>query len=433
MSSPSPLITTCLRSSLGVCCLLTLLMPACTEEPSSGNQDTLSRDQGTPLDQQPEVTNDQGTPQDMPARPTDMATPEPEDLGVDLPVSGNDMGPSQDMDLDMTASDLGPQDMAPVDMAPDMSEPEDMLMFPDADVFPCAYPPDPASTCPTGPHGPAAFVTNFTIVEDRTCCRDFDGDGDFENFIGNTLISTARTSFGVNVNQNIDNAIQAGALAFIFEFEDWQNDQYDPQITARILNGTDTTAPIDDNLFGSGSFYPTPESYDANGQPRWGFTQAHVFNGMFEATGGKLRIYFPGIVDAVQIILDDVKVTAQIPIGADLGAGGSVTMLDGELSGAIIRKEFFDSLNTFAQTCSCMGGPIFEEQSNGSYTCLLTEDKCVGDASNACELTGQLSFCGGLGLFSSSVDVDLDGDGRRDSFGFGARFTAVRTTLEAAP
>lgn len=412
--------------------LILVLSSACTEEPSSGNTQTSDNDQGVA---QSDASTDQAPGVDMPTSPEDMLAT-PEDMPEDQPDAARDMPAdlgARDMDLDMPA-DLGTQDMPAEDMAPDMAEPEDMLMYPDADIFPCAHPADPLSNCDTGPHGPAAFVTEFVIVEDKTCCRDFDGDGDFENFIGDTLIKTARQSFNVNVNENIDTAIQTGALAFIFEFEDWQNDQYDPDITARILNGVDAMPPIADNLQSVGSFYPTPESYDpVTGDPLWGFTAAHVFNGMFEASGGTLRIYFPGIVDAVEIILEDVKVTANIPIGANLGAGGSVTMLDGELSGAIVREKFFDSLNTFSQTCACINAPIFEKNTNGSYSCLLTEDRCASDPDNACRLTGQLGFCAGLGLFSSSVDVDLDGDGKRDAFGFGARFTAVRTTLEAMP
>lgn len=413
--------------------LITLgLTTACTDEDPASGTSQPAADQGPAT---ADASRDLAPGVDMPAVPTDMPS-SPEDMGADQ------SGEPEDMPLDMTGQDMpadmdpldAPADMLVEDTPADMTEPEDMLMYPDADVFPCAYPSDPASNCPSGPHGPAAFVTQFTIVEDRTCCRDFDGDGDFENFIGNTLIKTARQSFGVDVNQNIANAIQAGELAFIFEFEEWQNDQYDPDLTARILNGVDTMAPIADNLQGFGAFYPTPESYDlTTGDPLWEFGTARVFNGMFEATGGTLRIYFPGIVDAVEIILDDVTVTATIPIGADLGAGGSVTMLDGELSGAIVRDKFFDSLNTFSATCSCIGGPIFEKNTNGSYSCLLTEDRCAASPDNACRLTGQSSFCAGLGLFSSSVDVDLDGDGKRDAFGFGARFTAVRTTLEATP
>ena len=439
--SPSPLRsssrTTTSARLVSVLSVLLLSLSACSDQPGNANSDANPADQGgetTPEDMTGGGSSDASA--DLDTTPRDQggedaapdAAPEiedmtPDDLGDASEEMGEDLGMPEDMPADMTE-----------EMGLDMGEDLDMLVYPDADVFPCAYPPDPGSNCMDGPHGPGAFLTQFQIVEDRTCCRDFDNDGDFENFIGDTLISTAKQSFGIDVNANIAAAINAGELAFLLEFAAWENDQFDASIEAHFLNGMDTMAPFNDNLAGFGAFYPDPASYDAmTMQPLWGFTSARVHNGELLATGGTLRIYFPGIVDAVQIVLEDVQLKANVTPGADLAAGGGVALTDGEISGAIDRAKFFDSLNKFGSMCSCIGQPIFEKKTNGSYSCLLTQDYCTNSPDSACRLTGQRSFCAGLALFSPSVDVDLDDDGKRDAFGFGARFNAVKTTIEANP
>lgn len=430
--TPLPLHTS---TPLVLVAALLLSLTACSDQPGSANNEPSGEDLGEQVMQDMTDGGDQG--RDLGETPVDQggmdatpdASPEPTDQGG----AGEEMGE----DLGQGPGDM-PADMLEEDMMADMmdmgSEEMDMLMYPDADVFPCAYPADPASNCAEGPHGPGSFLTQFQIVEDRTCCRDFDGDGDLENFIGDTLISTARQSFGIDVNANIAAAINAGELAFLLEFESWENDRFDPDLQARFLNGVDTIAPFQDNLAGFGAFYPDPASYDeVTMEPLWGFQSARVHGGELLATGGTLRIYFPGIVDAVHIVLEDVQVVADVTPGADLAAQGGAALTNGEISGAIDRAKFFDSLNKFGNMCSCIGQPIFEKRTNGSYNCLLTRDYCTNSPDSACRLTGQRSFCAGLALFSPSVDVDLDGDGKKDAFGFGARFNAVKTTIEAAP
>ena len=96
----------------------------------------------------------------------------------------------EDMPADMMV------DMAIADMAPDMPEEMDMLMYPDAEMFACAYPSsDPM--CPMGEFGPGAYITSFEIVNDNTCCRDFDDDGMLENFIGSQILPSAEMLSGV--------------------------------------------------------------------------------------------------------------------------------------------------------------------------------------------------------------------------------------------
>jgi|GEM_PF-2168527 len=361
------------------------------------------------------------TPEDMGQDPADMVA------GADMSMPPEDMETIEDMPADMT-----PGDMASMDMAADMPEELDMLMYPDAGQFECAYPSsDPM--CPMGDYGPGAFITKFEIVQDNTCCRDFDDDGMFENFIGAQILPTAEQVSGVSVNQNLAASIDAGETVFLFEFEDWQNDQFDPMFVTRILTGEDTDGNMADNIAGTGAFFVSPDSYDDQGAPLTEFMTSYVHTGDYAARGARLRIYFPGLLDAVNLTLTDVHIDAKVVPGADLAAGGGVELIEGELSGALLRDEFYESINLVSNKCACLAQDIYIKQNDGSYECAISQDECTTDPDSACRLTGRADICFGLELYSKRVDLDSDGDGMRDSFSFGARFEAVPTELRALP
>lgn len=410
--------------------LLLASLTACTaEQPGDTSENNMSSNSSAKQDMQP--SNNRQSGEDM------KPAVDEEDMKMAASV---DMRPGQTEPEDMPADVMDMRMITDMDAIADMgSEPdmrvEDMkpeLMYPDAGGVTCPYPSaDPM--CPMGPHGPGSFISEFVVVEDKSCCRDFDGDGDNENFVGADLVSLANQFGGINVNQNTTQAINAGELVFLFEFENWNNDQYDPDITMRMLTGYDADANFADNVAGFGSFYVSEDSYKANGDPRWGFESARVHNGEFLATGGTLRIYFPGLVEDVTIILADAQIEADVTPGAVLGAGGGVALTNGKLSGAILRKQFFESMNAVSSNCACIGDDMFREKTNGSYECLFREDKCTTDPDSACRLTGRLDLCAGLALYSTRVDVDIDNDGKKDAFGFGATFKSVPATLLEEP
>lgn len=406
--------------------LLVLASAACSNndpgsQPPAEDMATPTPDMATGNNTTPAEDMKQETPEDMAEAPVDMATPE------DMPGTVEDMETIEDMPADMMAGD-----MTSLDMPADMPEELDMLMYPDADQFECAYPSsDPM--CPTGAYGPGAFITKFEIVKDNTCCRDFDNDGMFENFIGAQILPTAEQVSGVSVNQNLAESIDLGETVFLFEFEDWQNDQYDPSFVTRILTGTDTDGNMLDNKAGMGAFYVSPDSYDEQGAPLTEFMTSRVHAGDYAARGSRLRIYFPGLLDAVNLTLTDVHIDAKVVPGADLAAGGGVELIEGELSGALLRDEFYESINLVSNKCACLARDIYIKKTDGSYECAITQDECTTDPDSACRLTGRADICFGLELYSKRVDLDSDGDGKRDSFSFGARFEAVPTELRALP
>lgn len=348
------------------------------------------------------------------------------------PDAGNN-GTTEDAANNATPSDLGrdegladmPADDGVADMSSDMA---DVFEFPDVADQNCFYPTtDP--NCPTGEYGPATFLDHIEIDESRACCRDFDGDGVVDNKIGQYVGILRGT--GQDVNGNIDAAVRSGRLAYLFEYENWANDTFDPSLGMRTYLGADDDFDFTDNLAGTGQFLTLPESYQMDGSPRWEFASASVNNGHLVAEGGELELYFPGLLDAVQMVVRDVRVEADVVAPADLAAGGAVTLDNGEISGALDRDLFYESMNEAAVACDCLQKPAFAyEPAMNEYVCALTQedqDACNADplAAGGCQFLADRMSCQFLELVSSDLDLDFDGDGTLDSFSVGVKFTGV--------
>ena len=369
-----------------------------------------------------------------------------EDAGpADTGGGGEDAGP-EDTGVDTGPEDTGLADTGPEDAGTDAMADAEMdagLMFPDVGEFPCAYPStDPA--CAAADYGPGSFFESFQIETSRAdgCCRDFDGDGVDDNFIGYTLIPLANNFGGIDVNQNVERAISVGRLVYLLELQNASNEQYDSDVTVALLTGQDTDFNIGPNLTGMGEFYVSPESYDANGDPFWGFTSASIFDYELVARGGNLRIFFPGLVEEVDLWLSDVEMRGLITPGADLAGGGTLEIVDGEISGALERDRFFQSMNDVASTCACLDDdndlttPVsileFNQQAN-RWDCTLQATVCDQDPEEACQLVGSKQLCDTFALVSRQADLDTDGDNRKDAYSFGARFRGTTTVLRKAP
>lgn len=384
--------------------LLCGLTTACSDDdPKTTNP---SKDMGkdmTMVDMK--TTTDMKDPKDMKTL-TDMG----KDLGKDF---GSDMG--KDM----------PGDMG-VDQGPDMM---DMLSYPDLMEFPCSFPStDP--NCATG-YGPGSYITKLKIVEDNSCCRDFDGDGNNDNFIGASLISTAKLAFQQDVNANIEAAINAGAMVYLIEYRDWSNEAYDPTMTLGLLNGVDTDGSLAENTAGNGEFNVLPDSFDAQGLPKYNFPVGMVHNYKMTANDGRMKIFFPGLIDGVELILVDVQIKATVKPGANLAAEGHAALGNGTISGAMLREPLFTSINAISNRCTCIGKDIFtfDAQTN-KYQCTLNEDSCTMDPNSDCRNIGQKQLCSTLSFVSGRADLDVDKDGKTDAYSMGATFEAVPTKLK---
>lgn len=399
------------RSSLlSLLLTTTIALSACSEDaPPTGQSD-----------------KDMSPTKDM-TKPVDMRS----DMKVEADMKPKgDMTSSTDMGKDMqTPGDMA--DMTSTDMAPDMPEPVDMMMWPDLMEDPCTFPStDP--NCPMGKYGPGAYSTKFEIVEDTTCCRDFSGDGRPDNFVGATLIKTARTAFMTDVNNNIVRAIELGLTVYLFEFIGLGSLTYDQDVTVNILTGVDSDGDLMNNTAGMGAFIVGQQSFDGMGKPRSYFNKAQIFNGKLKASEGRFEITFPGLIDGVELILADVQLTADVLPTSNLSAGGGVGLGNGLLSGALLRDPLVSSMNRLANSCTCIGKDIFSYQaSNNSYKCELASTTCENDP--RCEDVGDKNLCSTLAYLSRSVDIDTDGDGTRDAYSFGAKLEAVPTELRELP
>lgn len=355
--------------------------------------------------------------------PDSGADAAPQDLGHD--VATPDMAPEPDT---APPADMHTADMGAPDAAPDMV---DMTTFPDVMEQNCAHPAsDPM--CPGGLYGPGTLLDSIEIVPDATCCADVNGDGTIDNKIGGYLPLIA-TATGSDVNGNIAAAVQAGQLAYLFEYANWGNETFDADLDFRVFLGVDADLDYTDNLAGNGQFNILAESFDPNGDPKWSFDDVTVNNGRLVGTGGQIQLFFPYLLDEVQMLVTNVRVEADVVPPADLAAGGTVTLQNGELSGALDRNLFYDSMNEAANACACLQKSVLVyDAAANDYSCdvdVLDEQACAFDPSSGCRFLSNRQACQFLELVSGDLDVDADGDGTLDSFSVGVRFTGVGASI----
>ncbi|MFU8804100.1 MAG: hypothetical protein ACNA8W_09855 [Bradymonadaceae bacterium] len=372
------------------------------------------------------------------------------DVGLDTssdtdPVNNQapDASPRVDADLDTTNPDPSDTAGAPDtttagDADVDPGE-DDVYMIPDVEDYECFYPSqDPE--CAQGPFGPGSFIEQLVIVNNRSCCYDYTGDGQNDNRIG-TLLGQLQALPGMgNVNDNIAYVINQGLLSYVFEFSNFAHPLYDPSLDLKIVLGEDTDEFFADNLAGEGSFNVLPESFKEDGTtPKWEFEQARVQNGRLIASGGSIDLTFPGLLDDVAISLVDVHVRARVADEAgkepDLTAGGRVWLTTGELAGILLRDKLFESMNNAAHSCECIqdARPVMYsyDENQDKYNCELTDqdaNRC-SQAGAECANLGDKLICNFFAAYSENVDVDSSGDGTNDGYSVGVRFEAVGASL----
>ncbi len=356
-----------------------------------------NNDTSTPADAGPDAadTASVNNVADLPGMP-DMTVPDPLDVGPD----------------------------ATPDLAPDM--PADVQEFPDVAQQNCAHPTtDP--TCPMGAYGAGTFLNFIEVVETNACCRDLTGDGVIDNKIGQYV--SILGGIGGNVNANIDEAVQAGQLAYVLEYANWGNETFDGDLDFRVFLGADDDLDFADNLAGMGSFFLRAESFDVAQNPKWNFEDVTVNNGHMVARGGTLELFFPGLLDQVQMLMKNVRIEADVVPPADLASGGGVALDNGTISGALDRDLFYSSMNEAANTCTCLAKNVFVyDAADDDYKCDIDatdEANCEFDPVSGCRFLSNRQACQFLQLASGDIDVDADGDGTVDSFSVGVRFTGI--------
>lgn len=377
-------------------CVLVLALAACGKDKNNTNN-------GEPAD----TGSDMGAPEDMGS-------------GIEDQGSG-----SMDAGRDEGTPDLGSD--AAQDLGPDVA---DVFQFPDVPAQEC-YHPSTDPMCPMGEFGPATFLNSIVIDENKSCCRDFTGDGMPDSKIGE--YAAILKGGGTDINMRIDTAIQAGELIYLLEFSNWSNDTFDAELDTTLFLGDDIDLDFSDNIAGTGLFLAHYDSYDMNGDPKWAFTTSSVTNGRLVAQGGSLELVFPDLLDQVKLQVTDVRVEADVVSPADLQSGGRVVLENGELSGVLIRDIFYASLNEASVACECLQKPVFAyNATDDEWECDLTQadsDNCMFDPTSGCRFLSDRTSCQFFQLASSDVDVDTDGDGKADGFSIGARFTGIGASI----
>lgn len=354
----------------------------------------------------------------------------PEDVQADVEDTGTPGGGGAD-----TRSDIHEDDAR----APDASDAdtEDVLP-PNTGHAGCTFPPEEDADCPAyayGDYGPASFITQFIIRPSGTCCADFNGDGRPDSALG-TLTQTLQSVIGMPFNDVIDIQIRAGRMAFLFQYAYFSAPEHDPALDMNLLFGVDADDDFEPNLAGDGEFLIDPRSLGPDGQPLSSFASASVRDGRLVASNGQAKLLLPLNVDAslmTQIDVQKLRVEADVDPDADLMAGGRVTLLNGEMSGAVPLSEFFAALNLMTADCGCIKSkPIFVPGENGRWTCtnpFLSQD-CAQDPDPMCEALGNQGVCQFVAdAVSDQADVDLGNTGSYNALSLGATFQAVGTSI----
>lgn len=345
------------------------------------------------------------------------------DTGPQPDLSSPDLGTPDEGSAD-TGTDAAPDDTGAGADAADMGEEADL------EQQEC-YHPSTDPSCPMGEFGAGTFLDSVVIAGQTECCDDLNGDGTIDNKIGQYV--TILRSQGTDINERIGVAIEAGELIYLLEYAHWSNETTDSDVTMHMYLGDDVDFDFTDNLAGTGQFLIEPESFDDDGDAKWPFATTRVQNGKLSAEGGGLQLVFPDLLDEVRLVVTNVSVTADVIPPADLQAGGTVALANGELSGVLDRDLFYESMNEAAVACECLLKPVFVYDANSdTWVCDVApadEDACLTSPSTGCQFLSNNQSCQFFELVSSDVDVDTDGDGVDDGFSVGARFTGIGASI----
>ncbi len=319
----------------------------------------------------------------------------------------------------------------------------------DVDPVECAHPADDDPDCPDGEFGPASFFSHFEI-SDGDCCFDLTGNGHNDNFIGEDVVPAIESGldgFG-DVNDNINSSIEFGELAYLLEAAHWDHPEWDDDMELYVHLGGETNDDMSTVLAGDGAYEVAEENFDADGNRRFAFDDVTVRDGVLEASGGTVAVMFPGLVEGLVLTLKDVHLEGEIVQSPEpeLQSGGNFAISDGQMGGALMRDDFYKSMNEIAHTCDCIEddyedpdnpdpwseGVFRYREDNDSWSCL--QGKVTGDACSEpgtpprCQTLGEEEFCTILGPFSSSSFTDVEVDGEL-GYSVGLHFESVTTEI----
>lgn len=320
-----------------------------------------------------------------------------------------DMAAETDAAPDQSLPDMPPEI---VDMAPDMADLQDMEI--DADM-PVAEPIDPSDflTCADNPQparctedaqtfewGSASYVTHFEIIDDNSCCFDFDGDSNLDN-------GFQEIAFGVN--ESINAAIDRGTWVMGFEHDGLVTDA-----TAYRLNVWQSSLARNEAMR-----LPNIEiaqaGLDEGTHPLSYFPLVHVNGNQLTAEDGAFDLVL--LLGDVELKLraESARLDGELLNDVEPNSGVDAKLKIGGLVSAESVAEAFSEY--VATDCACLGleGPwVTWNQQSSIYV-------CEGFETNSCDTDSSCNNLRPCPLFNTVFKPDIDQlvDGREAHFSFG--------------
>ncbi len=282
-------------------------------------------------------------------------------------------------------------------------------------------------------YGPSTFVNTLYLPfaeGDEPCCFDFTGDGEIDNAVANLLGMLGGLLGDVDINAEIQGAIDGGSVAVLFEFLDVADWVDQAALDMNFFLGKDADDDYTDNLdpVNGGTFLIDPASLDAEGNPLVTFADMSITGGLLEGGPSQFILDLPimeGIV--IHAVVDGAMIEGNVAATAE----NKVSITDGKLGGYVAKETIANALNAYIDSsCDCLGlggAPLIDLETNACATA-GTPENCTDDA----ETCGQIyNYCGmALPFIDMVLDVDSDGDGTADSISIGVTFGTIPAMID---
>jgi hypothetical protein len=276
---------------------------------------------------------------------------------------------------------------------------------------------------------PSSVADSLTVIQDTSCCYDYDGDGLNDNSLGSILSLLGAD----DVQGGIDDAIGDGDIALVMAHIGLDAADNDDEFTIGFLLGEPIEGWVDNNTDDAYEFQPdpaggnaylvAPESFDQGAYPQ-AVALAELTNGEVAAGPGRVTLQLELFGITLSLGVSQVRITADVGAASNLTDGTGVQLEDGTLGGIVKITEVYDAVNDFAaNNCGCLpynndysGDLIPYDPANlagGACTSELdtagVADACPDDPNNPDDLNGicrtiATDVCGNISAIGFLLD-----------------------------
>jgi len=289
------------------------------------------------------------------------------------------------------------------------------------------------------------------------CCFDYTGDGVPDDAFGGIL--GLMIVLGEDPVGSVDSALENGELVKVFDWRELAPDLASGDVQLSVFDGlwTDSTAHAD-RILGLGHTAFRRSSFGSYGALDQ-LNAGTVTTELVEVAGNHFTLTLPEFFlggDMASVHLLEPRLEAPVSYGEplrdaclglcsvdeDRGAGHTPQIVGGgKLGGVITADEILTHLDAFYRQCACAGidpnMPVIEWEANtgtGTFDISCTSntgDPSLCDPDDTCSDLDMI--CSTMPLLTNTLDVDLDGDGIRESWSIGLRLGFAGTTLDPMP